>query len=157
LQLADLLLQAIMIELDELLFGALILAIEQGQLARLQQLLLAIGHLKDHGHHSDVTHDDLKTSIQLVQLVLALENVLLELLLPGWNINLAPIDGALGIQDQHAGVRRDKVGSCDLASANLHGGTLLGVVLRAFRDLSIVFGHGLENHVVQQIASPIKA
>ena len=68
--------------------------------------------------------DDLQASIELVQLVLALEKVLLKLKLPCGNIHLALIDCGLGIQNQHSRVSGDVVSSGNLSPAFLHGSAL---------------------------------
>ena len=94
-----------MLELNEAFLCALIRTFKKGDVLRLHKLLLAVCHFQDHGHHSNVTHYNLEASVHLLQLMFALQNVLFELILPRWNVDLAFVDGRLAVQDQGAGVR----------------------------------------------------
>merc|ERR1719215_1677744 len=130
-----------MFELDETLFGALICAMKQLHMFHLHEFLIAICHLQNHGHHSNVTHDNLEASVKLGKLMLTHEEVLTELKLPCWNIDLTLIDCCLAVQNQCSRISSNIIGGCDLSSACLHGRTLPRVVVSAFCNLRVVFAH----------------
>ena len=146
-----------MVKLNEALFGALIRAMEQGRIFHLHRFCVAICHLQNHRHHSDVTHDNLEANVKLGKLMLAHEEVLTESKLPCWNIDLTLVDCYLAVQDQSSGVGCNIIRGCNLSSACLHGSTLPRVVVSAFGDLRVVLAHRFIDHVIQQIPSTIKA
>jgi hypothetical protein len=92
LQLGYLLLDLVMFKRQKTLVGAWVFATEHSHVLRLCEGHGAICHLEDRCHNSDISCNDLQASVQLVQIVFALQKMLLELILSGRNVLLAPVD-----------------------------------------------------------------
>merc|ERR1719408_838837 len=83
--------------------------------------------------------------------------VLFQLELLCGNVNFTFVDGRLAVKNQSSGVGGNVVGRRDLPSASLHCCTLPGIIVGAFRNLCIILAHGLVDHVIEQLASTVKA